>query len=267
MQPISCPPSAWKKERTKELVLLALQAGFRGIDTACQPKHYDEPAVGEAIEASGLRRTEIYLQTKYTPISGQDPARIPYDPEASLEEQVEQSVSASLRNLRTSWVDCLVLHSPLQSYPETLRVWRAMEREVGKGRARSLGLSNCYDHREFMRLHREAQIKPTVLQNRFHRDSGFDAQLRRLCKQHDVVYQSFWTLTANPDALRSRPVKRVASTHGCSVEATWFAFVQALGIVPLTGSSSDAHLRADLLAPKLTPDEVTLLDEVILQAT
>ena len=34
--------TAWKKERTRELVLQALQAGYRGIDTACQPKHYAE---------------------------------------------------------------------------------------------------------------------------------------------------------------------------------------------------------------------------------
>jgi len=40
--------TAWKKERTADLVVKAIQAGFKGIDTACQPKHYDEPLVGEA---------------------------------------------------------------------------------------------------------------------------------------------------------------------------------------------------------------------------
>ena len=34
--------TAWKKERTTALVELALQSGFRGVDTACQPKHYHE---------------------------------------------------------------------------------------------------------------------------------------------------------------------------------------------------------------------------------
>jgi len=38
--------TAWKKEKTAELVSLALKCGFRGIDTACQPKHYNEPGVG-----------------------------------------------------------------------------------------------------------------------------------------------------------------------------------------------------------------------------
>jgi hypothetical protein len=32
--------TAWKKEATTQLVVKAILNGFRGIDTACQPKHY-----------------------------------------------------------------------------------------------------------------------------------------------------------------------------------------------------------------------------------
>jgi len=62
--------TAWKKERTAALVERALLAGFRGIDTACQPKHYDEPGVGKGVAAavhSGLRREQLYLQTSSQP--------------------------------------------------------------------------------------------------------------------------------------------------------------------------------------------------------
>ena len=41
--------TAWKKTDTQRLVELAVRNGFRGIDTACQPKHYDEAAVGAAV--------------------------------------------------------------------------------------------------------------------------------------------------------------------------------------------------------------------------
>jgi len=259
--------TAWKTERTCDLVLQALRLGFRGIDTACQPKHYNEPAVGEALEASGLKRQDIYLQTKFTPLSGQDPQRVPYDADAALEVQVEQSVAASLKNLRTTWVDCLVLHSPLASHADTLRAWRAMEVEVSRGRCRSLGISNCHDPKQFELLYGEARIKPAVLQNRFYADTGYDASLRRFCRERGIVYQSFWTLTANPSALRSRPLKRVARAHGCSSEAAWFGFVRGIGIVPLSGTSSEAHMAADLALPTLTEDEVRLLDEVLLQAS
>ena len=267
-KPVAMPPilygTAWKKERTVELVLQALRAGFRGIDTACQPKHYDESGVGEALELSGVDRSTVYLQTKFTPLNGQDPARIPYDADAAVEVQVEQSVSVSLHNLRTSWIDCLVLHSPYATPAETLRAWRAMEHEVDRGRCRSLGVSNCYQLADFERLHREARVKPVVLQNRFYKDSGYDVALRQFCNEHGVTYQSFWTLTANPKALSSRPLRRVAKAHGCSEEAAWFGFVRGLGIVPLTGTSSEAHMAADLAAPELTHEEVRMLDEVLL---
>ena len=44
--------TAWKKDTTERLVGLAIRNGFRGIDTACQPKHYDEAGVGAGIAAS-----------------------------------------------------------------------------------------------------------------------------------------------------------------------------------------------------------------------
>src|SRR5437868_7063498 len=58
--------TAWKKLRTEALVSEAVATGFRGIDTACQPKHYNEAGVGAAVAASlrsGLEREQLYLQT------------------------------------------------------------------------------------------------------------------------------------------------------------------------------------------------------------
>src|SRR4030081_1899547 len=83
--------TAWKKSQTARLVEKAIAQGFRGIDTACQPKHYDEAGVGAGVTASlddALMRADLYLQTKCTPVSGQDPTRVPYDPNAPLPEQV-----------------------------------------------------------------------------------------------------------------------------------------------------------------------------------
>ncbi|HTU63120.1 MAG TPA: aldo/keto reductase, partial [Polyangiales bacterium] len=125
--------TAWKAERTADCVARALRAGFRGIDTACQPKHYHEPGVGEAVAAFAGPRESIYLQTKFTSLSGQDPQRVPYDVRAPLAEQVAQSLQVSLRNLKTDYLDCVVLHAPLRAAADTLTVWRALERGVEQG--------------------------------------------------------------------------------------------------------------------------------------
>src|SRR5260221_14407792 len=85
--------TAWKEERTESLTALALEAGFRGIDTANQRKHYFEAAVGQAVRtaigAGRVTRGELFLQTKFTSRGGQD-QRLPYDAQAPVATQVKQ---------------------------------------------------------------------------------------------------------------------------------------------------------------------------------
>jgi diketogulonate reductase-like aldo/keto reductase len=239
--------TAWKKADTARLVSAAIRHGFRGIDTACQPKHYDEAGVGTGIAAGrgDVARAEMYVQSKFTPLSGQDPARIPYDPAASLPEQVAQSFAVSLRNLQTSYLDCLILHSPLPR-PQTLEVWRAMESLVETGGVRRLGISNCYRLDDLEALYDSARIKPSVVQNRFHAETGYDVELRSYCRAQRIIYQSFWTLTANPHLLADRTITGLAETYGRTPAQILFRYLTQIGVVPLTGTRSEAHMREDL---------------------
>ena len=241
--------TAWKKERTAGLVELALATGFRGIDTACQPKHYDEAGVGAGLAAAlakGLRRQDIYLQTKFTPLAGQDPGRIPYDPTANLARQVAQSFERSLANLRTDVLDCLVLHSPLADPSGFAEVWGAMEAIFESGGTRQLGISNCYDLEVLRHLCEASKVKPAVVQNRFYAATGHDRGIRACCRQHGILYQSFWTLTANPDLLAHDMVKTLMDRHQRTAAQIFFRFLSQMGIIPLTGTSSAQHMREDL---------------------
>ena len=239
--------TAWKGERTAALVEGAVRTGFRGIDTAAQPKHYDEAGVGAGLSAAGLpARDSLYLQTKFTPAAGQDPTRLPYNLGAPLATQIEQSVAASRANLRTTYLDALVLHSPLQSRARTLCAWRVMEHLVEHGSVRQLGISNCYALAEFDALYRAATIKPAVLQNRFYARTRHDRELRAYCRAHGVVYQSFWTLTANPDALASASLRLLAQRYDRTPAQILFRYLTHIEVVPLTGTTSLAHMREDL---------------------
>lgn len=242
--------TAWKKDATAELVRQAITAGFRGIDTACQPKHYHEQGVGEGIaacfEQGVLSRDELYLQTKFTPVSGHDPLRIPYDPKATLPDQIKQSCKMSLKNLAVSSLDCLVLHSPLVNFVHTRQVWQAMERLVHSGLVTQLGISNCYDFSLFENLYQAAELKPAVLQNRFYADTGYDRELRQFCLEHRIVYQGFWTLTANPGILADINLRRIGEKYNRSPAQVFFRFLTQHGIVPLTGTTSMEHMRQDL---------------------
>ncbi|MGR9114283.1 MAG: aldo/keto reductase family protein [Gammaproteobacteria bacterium] len=260
--------TAWKKERTEELVMKAVLAGFSGIDTACQPKHYEEAQVGTALQnlaKLGVERGALFLQTKFTPLSGQAPDRIPYDQDAPLETQVAQSFEVSQKNLQTDYVDSWLLHSPLSSYQETLKAWQAMETVQKAGGTRQLGISNCYDLDCLRRLYADATIKPAVVQNRFYRDTGYDTQLRQWSKKHGVIYQSFWTLTANPHILESETVRALARKYAKSAAQILFGYLGSIGIVPLTGTCSEQHMKEDLASFDiwLTTDELESMNALL----
>ena len=241
--------TAWKKADTQRLVETAIRQGFRGIDTACQPKHYDEAGAGAGMAAclnSGLVRRELYVQTKFTDVSGQDPQRIPYDPRAPLPDQVAQSFSASLRNLQTDYLDCLILHSPLPTAERTMTAWQAFETLVDAGGVRQLGISNCYDLAALERLWSDSRIKPAVVQNRFYAETGYDREIRAFCAKKQIVYQSFWTLTANPHVLAHPALAAQAAAHQRSAPQILYRYLTQAGVAPLTGTRSETHMREDL---------------------
>lgn len=247
--------TAWKRDDTRELVKRALLCGFRGIDTAAQPKHYQEDLVGagvrDALHIGNIRREDVYIQTKYTSISGQDPRKMPYDPRGSITDQVNASVASSLHNLRhtdgsQAYLDCLVLHSPFATTSRTQEAWKAMERHVPHS-IRSLGISNCYDLSVLQELYELAVVKPSVVQNRFYADTAYDHDIRAFCQQRGMLYQSFWTLTANPRLLESEPVITIADRVNVSKPVALYSLVLALGHVRvLNGTKNASNMKDDL---------------------
>ena len=241
--------TAWKKDRTADLVVKAIQTGFRGIDTACQPKHYNEPQIGTALQRLkdyGIEREDLFLQTKFTPLSGQDPRQVPYEKNAPVELQIAQSFETSKNNLQTEYVDSLVLHSPMAPHPLLMKAWNAMEKIQKTGGARQLGISNCYDTDVIRSLYADAGVKPAIIQNRFYQETGYDADLRHWCSDHEVIYQSFWTLTANPHVLASNIIRTIAWKYKKTEAQIFFRYLSLSGIVPLTGTTSEQHMREDL---------------------
>ncbi|KAH9876546.1 hypothetical protein J1614_003677 [Plenodomus biglobosus] len=254
-QPAFVYGTAWKKVQTKSLVKEAIVQGFRRVDTAAQPRHYQEALVGEALReayAEGLvNRSEIQLQTKYTTPAGQDISNMPYDPSSPLETQIHTSVASSLQNLRSApdsekdaYLDCLLLHSPLPSIEETLQAWRLLESYV-PSRIRSLGISNV-TLPVLQVLYEQSTIKPSVVQNRLYPQTGYDVALRAFCTSHAITYQSFWTLTGNPTLLKSNPVLALAQECGIEQPVALYALVMNSGIMVLNGTTSTSHMRQDL---------------------
>ena len=261
--------TAWKEDETFRLTKLALDSGFRGIDTANQRKHYFEAEVGRAvssaIEAGLVTREELFLQTKFTFQRGQD-HRLPYDPTAAMATQVKQSFESSLEHLQTDRIDSYVLHGPSGSRglgANDWEVWQAMESIHDTGQVRFLGVSNV-SLEQLQLLVNKARIKPRFAQIRCYATKGWDQAKRKFCTENEILYQGFSLLTANRNALARPEVLEMAKKHKCTVSQLVFRFALDVGMMPLTGTTNAEHMKADLRAfdLSLSADEIRLIENI-----
>lgn len=261
--------TAWKKENTTSLVFQALMQGFKALDTACQPKHYREDLVGlgllKAYE-SGIKREDLFLQTKFTPIDGQDKANMPYLESDDIKTQIHKSFEVSKKNLHTDFIDSYILHSPVYPASKLQIVWEKMEEFVEKKEVGHLGISNCYEIETLKFLYENAKVKPKFVQNRFYAQSGYDKEIREFCKQNSIIYQSFWSLTANPQILNSEILSNLSKKYQKSEAVIFYRFLNQINIVPLNGTNSKQHMIEDLAFCEfeLTNDEINEISKFLI---
>ncbi|MGA6828840.1 aldo/keto reductase family protein [Nitrospira sp. NS4] len=260
--------TAWKKEATTGLVLQAVQAGFRAIDTANQLIHYQEALVGDALlelAKQGFARDALFLQTKFTPVDGQD-HRTPYDAKADLTTQVNQSFQSSLAHLHTDYLDSYVLHGPYSRRglgQADWEVWAAIEALYESGNTKIIGISNV-SAEQLSLLCAKARHKPMVVQNRCYAAFGWDRDVRDICKTHGIIYQGFSLLTANREVFIEPAIRAMAAKYQTSLAQIVFRFSRQIGMQPLTGTTNPQHMTEDLQCERftLTPDELALIETI-----
>lgn len=260
MQPTIMYGTAWKEERTAACTRQALIAGYRAIDTANQRRHYVEAGVGEAVrewlDAGQGTRDQLFLQTKFTFVRGQD-HRLPYDPDAPLATQVEQSMASSLEHLHTTYVDSYVLHGPSHGAGwsrDDQQVWDAIVKLQKDGKTRAIGVSNV-SLKHLEDLAKTGSPMPEYVQNRCYARMGWDRNIREFCKERNIVYQGFSLLTANPEVMSSRKVASIARRVNGTAAQVVFRFAQQVGMLPLTGTTDAQHMKEDIACESFTLDE------------
>jgi len=262
--------TAWKKEATTRLVQLAVASGFTAIDTANQLIHYQKALVGEALQAlakKGITRDRLFLQTKFTPVGGQD-HRTPYDASADLTTQVRQSFDSSLTHLHTEYVDSYVLHGPYQRQglgKADWEVWAAMEALYQAGKTKMIGISNVTAG-QLTQLCAQAKYKPMVVQNRCYAVLGWDREVREICQAHGIIYQGFSLLTANSAVLADPDIRTIAKRLGTGSAQIIFRFAMQIGMLPLTGTTNPQHMKEDLQAEQfaLSPEDIRRIETIAL---
>lgn len=164
---------------TKEL-RSAIELGYRLIDTAIY--YRNEAVIGKAVKESNIDRSAFFITSKIPPDK----------PYVETDDMVRHHVEQSLKAIDLEYLDLYLIHFPLESNEENLRVWRVLESYVEKGLIKSIGVSN-FNEAQLAYLIEHANIKPVL--NQFLSYPGKHQQsLIDFCKANDVIpeaYQSF----------------------------------------------------------------------------
>jgi methylglyoxal/glyoxal reductase len=165
---------------TENAVSWALDAGYRHIDTAAMYGNETEvgAALKRAIASGSMRRDEVFVTTKlWNSDHGYDEALRAFD--------------ASQRRLGLEQVDLFLLHWPVPQ--RRLQSWRALERILGEGRCRAIGVSNfMVDHLEELLGH--AKVPPAVNQIELHPWCQ-QREVVAFCNAHDIAVVAYSPLT------------------------------------------------------------------------
>lgn len=217
-------------------VLAALEDGYRLIDTA--NAYVNEKAVGRAMKKSGLKREEIFLETKLWP---------------SFYEN-DDAVDKTLERLGTDTIDLLLIHQPAGNY---VAGYRQMEKAYQEGKVKAIGLSN-FNQAQMEEILGLCQVKPAVLQTEVH-PYFQEQELKSFLSKEGMVIQAWYPLGHGDKALLEEPLftelgKKYGKTNA-QIILRWH--IQDGNIV-IPGSKNPAHIKDnfDLFDFSFTEEEM-----------
>ena len=208
-------------DETEASCVSALANGYRLIDTA--NAYVNERAVGRAMKKSGLKREEIFLETKLWP---------------SFYEQAD-AVDKTLARLDTDYINLLLIHQPAGNY---VAGYRLMEKAYKEGKVRAIGLSN-FNVEQIKEILSICEVRPTILQTEVH-PYFQEKELKEYLAGQGMAIQAWYPLGHGDKALIEEPVfSKLAQKYGKSNAQIILRWHIQSGIVVIPGSKNPAHIK------------------------
>ena len=233
-------------EDAYDAVSRALEVGYRHIDTA--QMYGNEAEVGAALDASGIPREQIFLTTKVDN-SNHEP------------ERAAASIARSLEDLRTDYVDLLLVHWPLPTLygGDVALPWPALEEAFSAGGARAIGLSN-YEREHVEAVRAVATVLPHVLQVEAHPFLPNNA-LRTYAQGLGMVFEA-WSPLARGRAITDPTLRTIGDELGVSAAQVTLRWAIDRGhvVFPKTLSSQRMATNIDAFSFSLNPGQTARID-------
>ena len=233
-------------EDAYDAVSRALEVGYRHIDTA--QMYGNEAEVGAALEASGIAREDLFVTTKVDN-SNHEP------------ERAAASIAQSLQDLRTDYVDLLLVHWPLPTLygGDVALPWSALEEAFHTGGARAIGLSN-YEREHVEAVRAVATVAPHVLQVESHPFFP-NANLRAYSQGLGMVFEA-WSPLARGRAITNPTLRAIGDELGVSAAQVTLRWAIDRGhvVFPKTLSSQRMATNIDAFSFSLSPGQTARID-------
>lgn len=234
-------------EQVAPLIVAAIEAGYRHIDTAY--RYNNERGVGQGIRDSGIDRESLFVTTKLDgPFQGNDRAI------GGLDE--------SLRRLGLDYVDLLLIHWPLPQRNEYISTWKTFEKLVADGKTRSIGLSN-FKPAHIDRLLAEATIRPTINQIQLNPRITRPEQ-RNYNLEQEIVTEAWSPLGAENDLLEDPTLVAIAAKYDKTPAQVVLRWHIDLGNVAIPRSANPGRIaqNIDIFDFALTGEEIASISSL-----
>ena len=219
-----------------DAVLNALQIGYRHIDTA--EAYGNERGVGEGIRRSGIKREEIFLQTKL-------------HAEVKTYEEAVSEIERSFEKLGVDYIDLMIIHAPQpwQNFRDgnhyesgNLAAWKALSDYYKAGKIKAIGVSN-FEKEDLDNLIKNSDIKPMGNQILCH-ISNTDFDLIDYCKQNEIVVEAYSPI-AHGVLLENKEIQTMAEKYNVSIPQLCIRYTLQLGLVSLPKTANPLHMKTN----------------------
>lgn len=244
MPQIGLGTATLKDDTVAPVVVSAIQAGYRHIDTAY--RYGNQRGVGKGIRDSGIGREELFVTTKL-------------DGEFQGGDRAVAGLDECLRQLGLEYVDLLLIHWPLPQRGEYISTWKTFEKLHAAGKARSIGVSN-FKPAHLDRLLAEASERPAVNQIQLS-PLTTRAEQRAYNQAQGIITVSWGPLAPGSDLLAQPTLAALAAKYGKTPGQIVLRWHIELGQVAIPKSSNPTRLaqNIEIFDFALTPDEVTTI--------
>ncbi len=227
--------------QTRQVVEQALATGYRSIDTAAI--YGNESGVGEALAASVIPRSEMFITTKLWNDQHHD---------------AEKAFMESLKKLRLDYVDLYLIHWPAPQQNLFVQAWKALIKLQAQGLIRSIGVSN-FTESHLQRLMDETGVKPVLNQIELHPQFQ-QSRMRAFHHQHQIVTES-WSPLGKGAAMNQAVMVKLAAHHRKTPAQIVLRWHMALGLVAIPKSVTPSRIREnmDIFDFSLSKEELAMI--------